>query len=155
MTMALQITSPAFRPGDDVPTKHTCDGQDVSPALEWSDPPDGTRSLALICDDPDAPRGTWSHWVLYNLPPSARGLPEAVPPDKSLPDGSMQGKNDFGRIGYGGPCPPRGSKHRYFYRLYALDAAPNLAPGATRQALLDAMRGHILAEAELMGRYGR
>ncbi|MGQ9583809.1 MAG: YbhB/YbcL family Raf kinase inhibitor-like protein [Anaerolineae bacterium] len=153
--MVLKIESPAFVSGGDIPKRYTCDGPDVSPPLTWAEPPAGTQSLALICDDPDAPVGTWVHWVIYRLPATARGLPEGVPARETLDDGSRQGKNDFRKVGYGGPCPPRGSKHRYFFRLYALDTVPALAPGATKAQLLKAMEGHILAQGELMGWYGR
>ncbi len=153
--MALKVESPAFSPGGDIPRQHTCDGPDLSPPLRWSEPPAGTQSLALICDDPDAPAGTWVHWVLYRIPASARGLPEGVPKRETLADGSRQGRNDFGKVGYGGPCPPRGPKHRYFFKLYALDTVLDLPPGATKAELLKAMEGHILAQGELMGRYGR
>ena len=153
--MALALRTPAFEPGGDIPAVFTCDGGDTSPALEWSDPPPGTASFALITDDPDAPGGTWVHWVLYDLPPAARELPEGVPPRSALPSGARQGRNDFRRIGYGGPCPPRGPAHRYVFRLYALDTKVDLAPGAVRADLDRAMTGHILAQAELMGRYRR
>jgi len=153
--MALKVESPAFSPGGDIPRQHTCDGPDLSPPLRWSEPPAGTQSLALICDDPDAPAGTWVHWVLYRIPASARGLPEGVPKRETLADGSRQGRNDFGKVGYGGPCPPRGPKHRYFFKLYALDTVLDLPPGATKAELLKAMEGHVLAQGELMGRYGR
>ena len=153
--MSFTLTSSAFQPGGDIPKKFTCDAADASPALAWSDPLTGTQSLALIMDDPDAPAGTWVHWVLYDLPASARGLPENVAKLESLPDGSRQGRNDFRRIGYGGPCPPPGRAHRYFFKLYALDAKLNLSPGASKAALEAAMKGHILAHAELIGRYKR
>jgi len=153
--MAFTLRSSAFQNGGAIGRAHTCDGKDVSPPLRWEDPPEGTRSFALICDDPDAPMGTWVHWVIYNIPASARELAEGVPPREKNADGSLQGMNDFGRVGYGGPCPPRGKPHRYFFRLYALDAAPALGPKATKKALLKAMEGRILAQAELMGTYGR
>ncbi|MBC7225478.1 MAG: YbhB/YbcL family Raf kinase inhibitor-like protein [Anaerolineae bacterium] len=153
--MVLKLESPAFSPGGDIPRQYTCDGPDLSPPLRWSDPPAGTQSLALICDDPDAPAGTWVHWVLYRILPSARELPEGIPKQEELADGSRQGRNDFRKIGYGGPCPPRGPKHRYYFRLYALDIVPDLPAGATKAQLLQAMDGHILAQGELMGRYGR
>jgi hypothetical protein len=153
--MSLQITSTAFSPGETVPKKFTCDGPDVSPGLSWSDPPAGTQSLALIADDPDAPVGTWVHWVLYDLPPGVRSLDEGVPKQDQLPSGARQGRNDFGKIGYGGPCPPPGKPHRYFFKLYALDAKLNLKSGATKADLERAMKGHILAQGELIGRYGR
>ena len=153
--MPLTLTSSAFSPGGTIPRKHTCDGPDVSPALNWTDPPAGTQSWALIMDDPDAPVGTWVHWVLYDLPAAARALPENVPKQEQLPDGSRQGRNDFRRTGYGGPCPPAGPAHRYFFKLYALDAKLGLRAGATKADVERAMQGHILGQAELMGRYGR
>ena len=153
--MAFELKSAAFTSGSNIPKKFTCDGPDVSPALSWSKPPAGTQSLALIMDDPDAPVGTWVHWVLYDLPASTRELAEGVPKDQELKSGARQGRNDFRRIGYGGPCPPPGKPHRYFFKLYALDAKANLKPGATKQELERAFEGHILAQAELIGRYGR
>ena len=152
--MVLRVTSAAFKQGEMIPKKYTCDGLDVSPPLEWTDAPEGTKSYALICDDPDAPRGTWVHWVVFNLPSGVKALPEGVPAKETLDNGAKQGANDFRRIGYGGPCPPGGT-HRYFFKLYALDAVLNLASGATKQQLLKAMEGHILAEEQLMGRYKR
>ena len=153
--MTLQLTSPVFTPESDIPAQYSCDGSDMSPALSWTSPPEGTQSFALIVDDPDAPRGTWVHWVLYDLPPTERGLPAGVQPDDTLPSGARQGRNDFGRTGYGGPCPPRGPAHRYYFRLYALDKKLELRPGSTRAQADRSMRGHILAHAELMGRYRR
>jgi Raf kinase inhibitor-like YbhB/YbcL family protein len=152
--MSFELTSPAFAHGEPIPRQYTCDGEDVSPPLHWSDPPQGAQSLALIADDPDAPVGTWVHWVFYNLPAETRGLPEAVPPDADLPDGSRHGRNSWRRLGYGGPCPPGGT-HRYFFKLYALDTVLDLAPGASKKQLLQAMKGHVLAQAELMGVYAR
>ena len=152
--MGFTLTSAAFREGGMIPPAHTCDGQDASPPLAWTGPPPGTNSFALISDDPDAPGQTWVHWVVYNLPPSARQLPEAFPPDEERPDGMRQGMTDFGRVGYGGPCPPGGT-HRYFFTLYALDAMLSLPPGATKPQLEAAMKGHLLAEAQLMGTYRR
>ena len=152
--MSLSITSTAFKQGERIPSKYTCDGSDISPELEWSDVPEGAQSFTIIADDPDAPVGTWIHWVLYNVPGETRTLPEAIPPDASLPDGSRQGKNSWGRPGYGGPCPPGGT-HRYFFRLYALDTVLELKSGVSENDLLKAMKGHILAEAELMGLYSR
>ncbi len=152
--MSLGLTSAAFKEGGPIPSRYTCDGQDVSPPLSWTQPPAGTKSLALISDDPDAPGKTWVHWVVYNLPPSARELPEAVRAEQELPDGTRQGTTDFGRIGYGGPCPPSGT-HRYFFTLYALDAALSLPPGATKQHVEAAMQGHILAHTQLIGTYRR
>ena len=152
--MPFELTSTAFAPGEPIPRKYTCDGEDISPPLQWSDPPQGTQSFALINDDPDAPVGTWVHWVLYNLPAKARALPEAIPPDAELPDGSRHGENSWRRMGYGGPCPPSGT-HRYFFKLYALDTMLDLAAGASKEQLLQAMEGHILAQTEVMGVYTR
>jgi len=151
---AFTLTSPAFTEGTGIPPAYTCEGQDVSLPLAWTDPPSGTNSFALISDDPDAPAGTWVHWVAYNLPPALRQLPEAFPTDAQLPDGTRQGRTDFGRTGYGGPCPPSGT-HRYFFKLYALDTLLILAPGATVPQLEAAMTGHVLAAARLMGTYRR
>jgi len=153
--MAFQVTSTAFLPGEMIPKKFTCDGPDVSPPLAWNAPPAGTESFALIVDDPDAPVGTWVHWVLYDLPASAREIAEGVTKQEQLPSGARQGRNDFGKIGYGGPCPPPGKPHRYFFKLYALDAKPNLKAGATKADVERALKGRILGQAELMGRYGR
>jgi len=152
--MPFELTSTAFASGELIPRKYTCDGEDISPPLQWNNPPRDTQSFALIADDPDAPRGTWVHWVLYNLPAETRALPEAVSPDAELPDGSRHGKNSWRRLGYGGPCPPSGT-HRYFFKLYALDTMLNLAAGANKKQLLRAMEGHILAQAEVMGLYTR
>ena len=153
--MTFQLTSKAFSYNGEIGRQHTCDGKDSSPPLEWSDPPPQTRSFSLICDDPDAPVGTWVHWVLYKLPESARSLPEAVPGEAVLSDGSRHGVNDFRRLGYGGPCPPPGPAHRYFFKLYALDTVLDLKPGAAKKDVEAAMKGHVLAEAQLMGRYQR
>jgi len=153
--MAFELKSSGFSTGGDIPKKFTCDGPDLSPALSWNDPPAGTQSISLIMDDPDAPVGTWVHWVLYDLPDTARELPEGVAKKDTLASGARQGRNDFGRIGYGGPCPPPGKPHRYFLKLYALDAKTDLKSGATKAELEKAMKGHILAQAELMGRYKR
>lgn len=152
--MSFRLESSAFVAGASIPARYTCDGDDISPPLSWSEPPTRTRSFALIMDDPDAPVGVWDHWLLYNLPADARGLPAGIPAAPKLDDGSVHGKNSWGRTDYGGPCPPSG-EHRYFFKLYALDAPLDLAPGANKQTLLQAMDGHVLAEAELMGVYGR
>ncbi len=151
----LEVSSPAFREGETIPQKYTGDGADASPPLKWGAAPEGARSFAVVCDDPDAPRGTWVHWVLYDLPATATSLPEGVPAKGELEGGGRQGKNDFGNLGYGGPAPPKGKPHRYFFKVYALDATPNLPPGATKAQLLDAMKGHVLAEGQLVGKYGR
>jgi Raf kinase inhibitor-like YbhB/YbcL family protein len=153
--MSIELTSTAFPPGATIPKPYTGDGADRSPPLRWSEPPPGTTSLALICDDPDAPRGTWVHWVLFNLPAQSRELEEGVPRKDLLDNGAKQGKNDFGKVGYGGPAPPRGKPHRYFFKLYALDVVVDLPAGATKAQLEDAMKGHVLAEGQLMGTYQR
>lgn len=152
--MEIKITSPAFEEGEMVPKKYTCDSLDVSPPLSWTSVPEGTKSFAIICDDPDAPMGTWVHWVLFNLPANTKQLPENIPPKRTLENGAKQGKNDFGKIGYGGPCPPSGT-HRYYFKLYALDEIINLDAGVTKKQLLEAMEGHILAYGQLIGRYKR
>jgi Raf kinase inhibitor-like YbhB/YbcL family protein len=154
-SMSIKLTSTAFQLGAAIPKQYTGDGEDRSPPLKWAEPPSGTKSLALICDDPDAPRGTWVHWVLFNLPSQTCELEEWVPTTETLGDGAKQGKNDFGNIGYGGPAPPKGKSHRYFFTLYALDVAVDLPPGATKAQLMEAMKGHILAEGQLMGNYKR
>jgi len=153
--VSIQVSSPAFAEGDRIPVKHTADGDDVSPELRWSGAPPNTKSFALVCEDPDAPRGNWTHWVLFNIPADKTNLAEGVSKEKELPDGARQGKNDFGKIGYGGPSPPKGKPHRYFFKLYALDTKLDLPAGATRQQVLDAIKGHVLAEGQLMGLYGR
>jgi Raf kinase inhibitor-like YbhB/YbcL family protein len=154
--MALTITSPAFSQGHEIPSHFTCEGADLSPALAWSGAPAGTKSFALIVDDPDAPdpaapKMTWVHWVLYNLPADSRGLPEAVEP-ANLPPGTREGKNDWKRTGYGGPCPPVG-RHRYFFKLFALDDVLPDLKAATKAELEKAMQGHVLENAELLGLY--
>jgi hypothetical protein len=152
--MTFEISSAAFAPQGSIPEKYTCDGQDISPPLSWNDPPQGTQSLTLICDDPDAPVGTWVHWVLFNLPADSRSLPASVPARDQLSDGSLHGRNGWRRRDYGGPCPPSGT-HRYFFRLYALDTMLDLKAGATKKDVLAAMEGHVLAQAELVGTYSR
>ena len=151
----MKLTSTAFQDGKTIPVKYTGFDADVSPPLQWSGAPAATKGFALICDDPDAPMGTWVHWVIWALPAAATGLPEGVPARESLPDGSRQGTSDFHRIGYGGPLPPPGKPHRYYFRLYALDAEPAVRPGATKQELLRAIQGHTLAEAQIMGTFQR
>ena len=152
--MTLKLTSTAFEEGGTIPAQYTCDGQNISPPLAWSGAPEGTKTLALIADDPDAPRGTWVHWVVYNIPASEKGLAENAPARENLDNGARQGTNDFKKIGYGGPCPPSGT-HRYFFKLYALDTDLNLPSGATKDQLLKATESHVLAEGQLMGRYQR
>ena len=151
----LEVTSPDFGHGEAIPTRHTCDAENLSPALIWSGVPVETRSFVLICDDPDAPRGTWVHWLLYNLPADTCELGPGVPTDPELPSKARQGITDFGDVGYGGPCPPAGPPHRYFFRLHALDTSLNLPPGVNRAELEVAMAGHVLAVGTLMGTYQR
>ena len=153
--MALNIKSPAFNDGDMMAAKYTCKGEDISPLLRWDGAPAGTKSFALICDDPDAPFMTWVHWVIYDIPASVTELSEGVPKDDILSNGAKQGRNDFRKIGYGGPCPPPGRPHRYFFKLYALDAVLGLEPGLTKKALLKVMEGHILEEARIIGKFKR
>ena len=153
--MALKLTSDAFSNGDSIPVRFTGQGGNFSPQLAWSDLPAGTKSLAVTCLDPDAPRGMFIHWVLFNVPADARGLKEGIPPKPVLLDGAVQGTNDFGELGYGGPDPPPGKPHRYLFKLLALDTTLDLAPGASRAELNAQTSGHILAETELMGTYGR
>ncbi len=153
--MSFHVTTRAFPAEGTIPKKFTCDGSDVSPPLAWSGAPPGTHSFALIVDDPDAPVGTWVHWVLYDLPANTKELAEGVPKQEQLSNGARQGRNDFRKIGYGGPCPPPGKPHRYFFKLYALDKKLDLSAGASKAETESAMKGHILAQAELLGRYGR
>jgi len=154
--MAFILTSAAFKDGAPIPGKYTCDGVDVSPPLTWSGAPAGTRSVALIADDPDAPGGTWVHWVLYNLPAEVSELPENIAKVESLDlGGARQGRNDFRRPGYGGPCPPPGPAHRYFFKLYALDTRLELKAGAQKKDVEAALEGHALGSAQLMGTYAR
>ncbi|MBI4355450.1 MAG: YbhB/YbcL family Raf kinase inhibitor-like protein [Candidatus Omnitrophica bacterium] len=152
--MAFEITSTAFQANGMIPSKYTCDGEDLSPPLAWQGAPSGTKSFALIADDPDAPGKTWVHWVLYNLPSTTTGLPENVPKKEALQDGSRQGMTDFDAVGYGGPCPPSGV-HRYYFKLYALDTTLSFPKPPTKVQLLDAMKGRVLGESQLMGRYTR
>ncbi|MEW6025986.1 MAG: YbhB/YbcL family Raf kinase inhibitor-like protein [Planctomycetota bacterium] len=149
----IKLTSPAFKNGSSIPAKYTADGDDISPALAWTDVPKEAKTLALICDDPDAPGGAWVHWVMYNIPPAASGLPEAVPVQEVLENGAQQGLSDFKRPGYGGPAPPSGT-HRYFFKLYALDTVLQLDPKTTtKDILVKAMEGHIIGKGQLMGTY--
>jgi Raf kinase inhibitor-like YbhB/YbcL family protein len=153
--MSFQLATTAFSAGGAIPRKFTCDGPDISPKLTWNDPPAKTQSFALIMDDPDAPVGTWVHWVIYDLLANTRELAEGVAKQEQLPNGARQGRNDFGKIGYGGPCPPPGKPHRYFFKLYALDAKLGLKAGAIKADVERAIKGHILTQAELIGRYAR
>src|ERR1035438_2332182 len=147
----MHLTNTSFKDGSQIPAKYTCSGAGISPQLAWTAPPAKTASLALIVTDPDAPRGTWVHWVLYNLLAGTRALPEGLPALDQLPDGALQGRNDFGEIGYGGPCPPPGSPHHYVFTLYALDAKLNLPVGATRAQVEAGLQGHILDSGRLVG----
>src|SRR4029079_7286922 len=150
---AMKFTSNAFESGATIPKRFTADGDDKSPGLQWSDSPTRAQSFAVICEDPDAPRKTWTHWVLFNLPAYSTELAEGVPTDDKLPNGAVQGQNDFGRIGYGGPSPPAGKPHRYIFHLYALDRPINLPAGSPKHELEKAVKGHILDEAQLIGVY--
>lgn len=150
----MELTSPAFSEGEAIPRQYTCDGVNISPPLIWRGVPQKTLSLALICDDPDAPVGIWVHWVVYNIPVSVGELQEFFPHDKELPNGIRQGLTDFKTVGYGGPCPPSGT-HRYFFTLYALDTKLAISPGLTKAQVLEKMKGHVLAETQLMGTYAR
>lgn len=151
----FQVASAAFKPGEEIPKEFTCEGKDISPELRWTRPPRGTRSFVLIVEDPDAPSGTWIHWVVYDLPARVRALPGNVPKQAEVPGGGVQGRNDFGRLGYGGPCPPPGGAHRYYFKLYALDAMLRLRPGAKKEEVLRLARRHVLGEAQLMARFRR
>jgi Raf kinase inhibitor-like YbhB/YbcL family protein len=153
--MTLSLSSPIFQEGEEIPIEYTCDGQDISPPLIWGEPPSETQSFALIMDDPEASGGVFTHWLLFNLPADSRELPEAVPLDNELANGALQGKNGFGAIGYGGPCPPAGSAHHYRFTLYALDQTLDLMMGASRKQVIDAITGHILAWGQLTGIYQR
>ena len=148
----MTLTSSVFTDGGKIPEIHTCDGKDISPPLTWTPGPEGTKSYALICDDADASNGTWVHWILFNISPELTTLPRRIPPIETVASGFKQGVNDFGNLGYSGPCPPRGT-HRYYYKLYALDTMLELEAGITKEQLDKAMRGHILAKGELMGRH--
>jgi len=153
--MSFSITSTAFADGAEIPVKYSCNGESISPPLDWSEVPTGTASFALILDDPDAPVGVFTHWVIFNLPPDTRGLPEALPKDGTLASGALQGKNGGGSTRYIGPCPPRGTPHHYRFTLYALDKSLDLAAGASKDQVLQAIEGHILAQSQLVGLYQR
>jgi len=152
--MKITVVSPAFKARAPVPAKYTCDGEDVSPPLTWHNVPKDAQSIVLICDDPDAPAGTWVHWVCYDIPPDVAALDENMPPAETLPCAGRQGVNDFGNIGYGGPCPPGGT-HRYFFKVCALDTVLGLPAGQTKKQIEKAMQGHVLASGELIGVYSR
>lgn len=150
----MELKSSAFKNNKMIPVLYTCDGKDISPPLSWNDVPEKTKSFALICDDPDAPGSTWVHWVVFNIKPVSSELPAKVLHQETMPNGAKQGINDFGKVGYGGPCPPSGT-HRYFFKLYALDNMLDLEPGVTKKQLLQAMEGHVIGEAQLIGKYKR
>jgi Raf kinase inhibitor-like YbhB/YbcL family protein len=152
---SMEITSSAFQNNGNIPRAYACDGADLSPPLAWQNAPSGSATFALIVDDPDAPAGIWVHWLLYELPGSAKEIAAGIARSEMLPNGAKQGINDFGRVGYGGPCPPPGSAHRYSFKLYALDAHVTLKPRATKNQLLDAIQGHTIGTAEIVGRYNR
>jgi Raf kinase inhibitor-like YbhB/YbcL family protein len=153
-TMTISLTSSAFIEWAMIPQRYSCDGEDISPPIAWSNVPPGTRSFALICDDPDAPVGTWDHWVVYNIPAHVTSLNEGIAEKSIVDNGAVHGNNSWGRIGYGGPCPPSGT-HRYFFKIFALDTLLDLKSGSTSSQLVNAMEGHILAQGQLMGRYQR
>ncbi len=153
--MGITVTSTAFAAGKPIPVKYTGQGENISPDLSWRDTPDGVVSFALICDDPDAPAGTWVHWTMWNIPPTSTGLAQGVASDATLPDGSVQGVTSSGRHGYGGPMPPKGNAHHYYFRVYALDTMLSLPASANRAQLDAAIRGHILSQGQLMGTYQR
>lgn len=150
----MNLQTSAFTNGESIPREFSCDGDNVSPPLRWSDAPENTKSFALIVDDPDAPGGTFVHWVYYDIPKTVNELPRGVDTGKNPGPGGTQGSNDFGKVGYGGPCPP-GGEHRYYFKLYALDTRLNLEPGATKKDLLKAMEGHVVEEVQIMGTYAR
>ncbi|GAB4169152.1 MAG: YbhB/YbcL family Raf kinase inhibitor-like protein [Calditrichia bacterium] len=152
---SFYLKADAFHEGDMIPVKFTCQGEDVSPQLQWGHVPEGTESFALICDDPDAPMGTWVHWVVYNIPADYTGFTEGMGNKQELPDGIQQGVNDFGNTNYGGPCPPPGAPHRYYFKLYALDTLTDFKAGLTKSELLNQIESHIIAKTELMGKYRR
>lgn len=152
----MEIRSSAFFIGNTIPFEYTCDGKNISPPIHWEDPPQETRSFALVVDDPDAPKNTFTHWVVYNIPADSRELPEGITQEPTLANGAVQGKNSFGQLGFGGPCPPaKHGTHRYFFKIFALDQSLDLPPGASKEQVLQAMKGHILDKAEVMGRYAR
>ena len=152
--MEIKVESSAFEEGAMIPARYTCDGANVSPPLQWGSIPAGTKSIAVISDDPDAPMGDWVHWVIFNIPADVNELEDDIPPDEVLSNGAIQGTTDFGRVGYGGPCPPSGT-HRYYFKIYALDTTLDLTSSTDKAKLLDAMEGHIIGRGQLMGKYKR
>src|SRR5262249_3509888 len=150
---SIHLSSGAFPDGSAIPAEYTCDGKNISPSLKWTDVPGGTKSLVLICDDPDAPSGTWTHWVLFDIPANVSELPEGISATEQVLEKAKHGINDFNKVGYGGPCPPPGNAHHYHFKLYALDGELNLNPRAAKDRVMSAMKGHILAEGQLIGTY--
>jgi Raf kinase inhibitor-like YbhB/YbcL family protein len=153
--MNIPVTSLAFKNGEAIPKQYTADGRNISPPLQWPLPPGASKSLALICEDPDAPGGTFAHWVIFNLAADCGGLNEGIPADAVLPSGARQRKNDFGKLGYSGPAPPPGKPHRYFFKLFALDRPLDVKAGADKEDVLAAVRAHTVAEGHVTGTYGR
>lgn len=153
--MALSVSSPAFSEGGKIPPEYTCEGDDISPQLDWVGIPKEAKALALIVDGPDAPGGVFTHWVIFNIPPDSSGLSKAIPSIPEFPNGTLQGENDFGKTGYGGPCPPPGKTHRYRFILYALDEKLDLAAGSSKNQVLNATKRHILSHCQLTGTYQR
>ncbi len=153
--MAFKIESPAFRDGEEIPDRYTCEGEDISPPIKWSDVPKGTKSMVLICDDPDAPMGTWDHWIITNLDPETDGIPESAPATSVLPGGEAHGTNSWGREDYGGPCPPSGKPHRYFFKLYAIDSDLDIPPGLNKYELMERIKVHVLEMTKTIGLYSR
>ncbi len=155
VALTMKVSSTGFKNQSKILQRYSCQGENISPDLAWSSAPDGTKSIALVCEDPDAPHGTFIHWVMYNIPSSETGLAENIPQSESLPDGARQGQNGAGKVGYTGPCPPPGKPHRYYFRLYALDTQLAIAGDVTRDKLMSATQGHVLAKGELLGIYQR
>lgn len=153
--MSMRLNSPAFERGERIPTQYTCEGRNISPPLVWHEVPEDAQSLALIVEDPDASNGTWSHWIIYNLPTTKTEIREEFPEGEPIGGTGAQGRNDFGNVRYEGPCPPLGSSHRYFFRLFALDEELDVTAGVTRQQLMDRMQGHIIETSEYMGTFSR
>lgn len=153
--MGINLMSDVFEEGDRIPIKHTCDDTNISPPLRWSTLPERTISFAVLCEDPDAPAGIWTHWIIFNIPPNVMELPAGIKNEEKLENGIVQGVNDFGYTGFGGPCPPDGAEHRYYFRIYALDTTLNPGPGAKRKEFLKALNENVLDEGHLMGIYGR
>jgi Raf kinase inhibitor-like YbhB/YbcL family protein len=151
----LKLATSAFTFGEKIPKQYTADGKNISPSLSWQEPPKGTKSFVIIVDDPDAPAGVWTHWIVYNIPPDTTSLKEGISRDKKLPDGSLQGKNSGGHIGYDGPAPPKGKTHRYFFNIFALNTVLKAPPGANKKTIESLMERHVIGEGQMMGTYER